>query len=399
MNDIFKSDKHLFRTWAEIDLDAAENNFLKLKSAADGRKTCAVIKANAYGHGAVALGRLYSELGADFLAVSNMGEALELRGAGIALPILILGYVAPECAEAAAKNGITLAVYSLPYAKALSEAASGAGVTLDVHLKFDTGMGRIGFFTSEEGENSLNDALLSAKLPSLSVTGAFTHFAVADGGDSREDREYTLKQAERFKLAKEYMLSHGVSLPLCHVSNSAATLDYPDLAHDMVRLGISLYGLVPSFDVKNPLTLEPVMTLKSVISHIKTVNKGTSISYGRTFVAQKPMRVATVPIGYADGFLRSSSAAGVRLTVGGRDVPILGRVCMDQLMIDVTDVPEARLFDEVLIYGAGAFESADSFALKNGTIGYECVCAVGHRVPRVYLKNNACAFIRNYLEQ
>ncbi len=399
MNEIFKSDKHLFRTWAEIDLDAAENNFLKLKNAAGGRKTCAVIKANAYGHGAVRLGRLYSALGADFLAVSNMGEALELRGAGISLSILILGYVAPECAEAAAKNNITLAVYSLPYAKALSKAASAAGVTLDVHLKFDTGMGRIGFFTSEEGENSLRDALFAARLEGLSVTGAFTHFATADGGDSSEDRDYTLKQAERFVLAKAYMISHGVKLPLCHTSNSAATLDYPDLAHDMVRLGISLYGLLPSFDVKNTLAPEPVMTLKSVISHIKTVEKGTGISYGRTFIAEKTTRVATVPIGYADGFFRSSSASGVRLTVRGKDVSILGRVCMDQLMIDITDVPDVELFDEVVIYGAGAFESADSFALKNGTIGYECVCAVSHRVPRIYLKSGACEFILNYLEE
>lgn len=398
MNCIFDSKAHLFRTWAEIDLDAAKNNFIKLRAEAKGKMTCAVIKANAYGHGAVALGRLYSELGADFLAVSNMGEALELRGAGITLPILILGYVAPECAVAAARNNITLSVYSRPYAEALSAVAVTAGVTLDVHLKFDTGMGRIGFFTTEEGENSLSDALLSAKLKGLSVTGAFTHFAVADGGNSKSDSEYTKEQATRFSFAKKYLTSHGVPLRVCHVSNSAATLDYPELAHDMVRLGISLYGLVPSFDIKNPLQLEPVMTLKSVISHIKTVEKGTSVSYGRTFVAEKTMRVATVPIGYADGFFRSSSAAGVRLTVKGRDVPILGRVCMDQLMIDVTDVSDALLFDEVLIYGKGAFESADSFALKNGTIGYECVCAVGHRVPRVYFKNGTCEFVLDYLE-
>lgn len=377
---------HLRRTWAQIDLDAAEYNFKELSRIAGGRKTFAVIKADAYGHGAVRLARLYSELGADFFAVSNLSEALELRGAGIREPILILGFIDPASASVAADFDISLSVYSLPYARALSEVLSGDGKSVKIHLKFDTGMGRIGFIPEETGENALPDALSATALDGLVLDGAFTHFAVADGGDDCAMTQYTENQARRFDLAMNYLALHGVNPRIKHVSNSAATLDYPELCRDAVRLGISLYGLAPSFDIKNSFRPRPVMTLKSVISHIKNIAEGTPISYGCTFVAPKPMRVATVPIGYADGFFRSSSPRGVRLTVRGKDVPIVGRVCMDQLMIDLTDT-DAELFDTVSVFGEGAYESADSFAGKNATIGYEAVCAVARRVPRIYIRN------------
>ena len=397
MENLFCEEPKLRRTWAEIDLDAAKSNFLKLKQKANGKLACAVIKANAYGHGAVRLAELYSSLGVDFLAVSNMEEALELRRAKIESPILILGYVSPECATVAAKNDITLALYSLPFAKALSDAAVSGKVQVKVHLKFDTGMGRIGFSTEEDGENSLSAAALAASLPALSVEGAFTHFAVADGGACEEFEKYTKEQSDRFEKAVRYLTSRGVSLSVCHVSNSAAVLDHPELARDMVRLGISLYGLAPSFDVKCDLALEPVMTLKSVISHIKTVEEGTSVSYGRTFIAKRKMRIATVPVGYADGIFRSSSDRGAYLTVNGRRAEILGRICMDQLMIDVTDI-NCSPFDEVVIFGKGAAESADSLAAKNSTIGYEQVCAISRRVPRVYITNGKAVDVVNYLE-
>ncbi len=374
-----------FRAWAEIDLDAARSNFERLKAAASGKLICAVVKADAYGHGAMRMARLYEELGADHLAVSNFAEALELRRAGISLPILVLGYVSPLCAALAYENGITLTLYSLALAKELSRCAVECGAVVKVHVKFDTGMGRIGFFVNTEGENSLPDAYRAAQLPGIAVKGAFTHFSSADGGMRAADMHYTRRQAELFKSACEYMRRRGVDLPVCHCSNSAATLDYPELACDMVRLGISLYGLMPSANMRNRPPLEPVMTLKSIISSIKTLHRGERVGYGREFVAAADTTVATVPIGYADGVPRSSSN-GVLLTVCGRPAPIIGRVCMDQLMIDVTDIG-ASLFDEVTVYGAAAVESADSFACKNGTVGYECVCTVGRRVPRIYLKN------------
>ena len=387
---------YLRRTWAEIDLDAAEYNFKSLKAMANGKLACAVIKADAYGHGALRLARLYSELGVDCFAVSGISEALELRCGGIKEPILVLGYIPPESAALAADYDITVTVFSLDFAKQLSTALLGTGKSLKFHLKFDTGMGRLGFIPEKAGENSLPDALAVMNLPALILDGAFTHFAVADGGDDASSREFTEEQARRFSFAMDYLKSFGVVPRVKHISNSAATLDYPHLAVDMVRLGISLYGLCPSFDIKNSFVPKPVMTLKSVISHIKTISRGDSVSYGRTFKASRDTRVATVPIGYADGFFRSSSQNAVRLTVGGVAVPILGRVCMDQLMIDVTDTV-AVPHSEVLVFGSGAYESADTYAEKNGTIGYEVVCTVGRRVPRVYLRHGEQDGIIDYL--
>ena len=387
----------LRRTWAEIDLDAAAYNFTSLRKMAAGKLVSAVIKADAYGHGAVRLARLYSELGADFFAVSNLDEALELRRSGITLPILVLGYVHPESAPLAAEYDVTLTVYSLEYARALSEALSERGKSVKIHLKFDTGMGRLGFLPELSGDGGIKDCIAATRLSGLLTDGAFTHFAVADGGADGESREYTKEQARRFAFAISELRSAGVTPRIKHVSNSAAVLDYPELAVDMVRLGISLYGLHPSAEVQNPFVPRPVMTLKSVISHVKTVKAGTSISYGRTFKAPADMRVGTVPVGYADGFLRASSTEGVRLTVGGRSVPILGRVCMDQLMIDLSDT-DAKLLDEVTVFGKDACESADTYAEKCGTIGYECVCAVGRRVPRVYLRNGSIESVAHYLE-
>lgn len=385
--DLFGSRYENYRTWAEIDLDAAQSNYKALRARANGKMICAVVKADAYGHGAARLARLYEELGADYLAVSNFAEACELRRSGISLPILVLGYVSPMCAASAYKYNITLTLYSLPFAEALSKCAAECGATVGVHLKFDTGMGRIGFFPKESGENSLPDAYRAATLPGIEVCGAFTHFASADGGTSDADEQYTRRQFALFLSSCDYMRDRGIDLPLCHCSNSAAFLDYPDLSCQMVRLGISLYGLSPSAYIRNPLSLKPVMTLKSIISSMKILHKGEALGYGRAFVAVRDTVVATVPVGYADGVFRSASDGGAVLTVLGKPARILGRVCMDQLMTDVTDIG-ASVFDGVSIYGA-ALESADSFAARCGTVGYECVCAVGRRVPRIYLKNGA----------
>ncbi len=372
------------RAWAEIDMSAATKNFLKLKEKIKGKLACVVLKANAYGHGATELARLFSGLGADFFAVASIDEALEIRHAGIEAPLLVLGYTDPSAALFAAKENITLSVYSLPFAKALSAAALEYGVNVKIHLKFDTGMGRIGFFPELKGENSLESAFKAARLPHLITKGAFSHFSSADSL-SAHSVLYTLNQVKSFQFAINYMRDVGIDLPICHISNSAAAIAHPELSFDMVRLGISLWGLSPSPSLKNKLQLDPVMTLKSIISQIKTVEKGTQIGYGRSFTAARRTRIATVPIGYADGIFRSAGGSGALITVRGMKAEIIGKVCMDQLMADITDIDGARVFDEVVIYGRNAVEDADSFAAKCNTIGYEALCAVSRRVPRVYI--------------
>ncbi len=372
------------RTWAEIDLFAAGKNFLKLKELIKGKLTLAVIKADAYGHGAVRLASLYSSLGCDFFAVSNIDEAISLRRSGIREEILVLGFVPPECAVIAARENISLTVFSLPFAKALSSFARRFAVRVKIHLKFDTGMGRIGFNTNFAGENSLDDALLAARLSGLFPTGAFTHFAVADAGEDIPAREFTQRQAERFRFAVDYVKSSGISLRVLHAKNSAAVLDFSGADFSMSRLGIALFGVYPSGCVCRRPELLPVMTLKSRISQIKTVLRGESVGYGRAFRAKKDMRVATVTLGYADGLFRSASAGG-EITVRGKRAPIIGRICMDQVMADVSQIPNAAPFDEVIIFGKDAAESAESLARKCGTIPYELLCAVSKRVPRVYI--------------
>ncbi len=375
------------RAWAEIDLDSAEFNFNAIKNSVSkhgkGTKICCVIKANAYGHSAVQLARLYESLKADYLAVSNIEEALQLRQHKIKLPILILGYTPSECVRLLAENSITQCVYSYEYGMELSEKASEASVELTVHLKLDTGMGRIGFLCRDCADNELEKALAVAKAPSLKIEGAFTHFAVAD--DGKDGIEYSKQQFEHFKKAVEFLKQNGVEVEITHCANSAATFHYPEFNLDMVRVGVVLYGLKPSEKVDNLPELKTVMSLHSVISHIKLLREGQGLSYGCTFTADRDMTVATVPIGYADGFRRMNSN-GYRLTVNGRPAPIIGRVCMDQLMLDVSGI-DCSVGDSVTVFGSEYPSTADEIAKINGTINYEIVCNVGERVPRAFLKN------------
>ncbi len=371
------------RTWAEIDLDAAEANYRAVRDAVPEKTAvCCVIKANAYGHGAVRLGRLYETLGAAFLAVSNVEEALQLRRGGVSLPVLILGYTPEACAPTLAREGIRQCVYSLAYGRALADAAESAGVTVKIHVKLDTGMGRIGFLCRGGESTEIGEAAEICSRRGLDPEGVFTHFAVADEGG--EGEAYTRRQYENFLSGVRALADRGVSFRIRHCANSAAIFDYPELHLDMVRAGVVLYGLRPSGEVKRCPPLRPVMTVRSVISHIKTLYPGESLSYGRIYTAAREMRVATVPVGYADGFWRSNGAAA-RLRVGGGLAPIVGRVCMDQLMIDVTDVP-CSVGDPVEIFGASEPCTAQTLAKENGTIPYEIVCALGERVPRAYLR-------------
>ena len=385
--------------WAEIDLDALRHNFEHIRQTVGG-PVCAVVKADAYGHGAAVVARTLQAAGAAAFAVSCVAEGLELRRRGITRPILILGYADPAQAAVLAENDLATAVLSLDYANALSAAAQAAGVRVKGHLKLDTGMGRIGFAvrTAAELDAALPDLTACYALPGLDITGVFQHFAVADS-ETADNERYTEQQHALFAAAVERLRAAGLPTGTVHCANSAAQMRRPEWRCDMVRAGIILYGLDPSEEVHFP-GLRPVMTLKTVVSHVKTLHPGESVSYGRTFEAPQEMRVATVCVGYADGYPRQLSGTqgqGLML-VNGRPAPVLGRVCMDQTLVDVTNIPGVTMGDEVVVFGPRGADTADSIARKTGTINYEVVCGVARRVPRVYLKNNEPTEIWNYLE-
>ena len=376
------------RTWAEISLDAVIHNFKEIKSKIGNAKICCVVKADGYGHGAVMLSQVYEKLGADFFAVSNIDEGIELRDAGCTLPILILGYTPVTDASRLAQYNISQAVFSLGYAQALSDECTKAGVSVKIHIKADTGMSRIGFMCQQfpRDDNSIKEICEACALPNLIPEGLFTHFCVSDEGD--EGREFTQKQYDNFTYVRKALESEGLNIEICHCSNSGAIEDYGDTYCDMVRAGIILYGLAPSPKLFGKLNLRPAMTLKTSVAYVKELKKGADISYGRTFTAPKDMKIATVPIGYADGFVRSNAENGYML-VNGQRAKIVGRICMDQTMLDVTDIDYVEQGDEVVVFGTGEHgePTADSIAKNTDTINYEVVCLVGKRVPRIYYKD------------
>lgn len=381
---------YLRRTWAEVNLDALKHNFNAIRKATDrnARLIC-VIKADAYGHGAVTLGRLYEELGADGFAVSNIEEAIQLREGGITLPVLILGFTPADLAGELAKHHISQAVFSEEYARELSAEAVRQDVTVNIHLKVDTGMSRIGFVYQlpERDEPSIRQMEQVCVLPNLVPEGIFTHFALAD--EPEEGRIATRNQLSAFTEAVQRLQADGYSFSLVHCANSGAIICHREAPGNAVRAGIILYGLSPSGTLKGCLDLQPAMTIKSVIAQVKTVEPHTPVSYGCTYWTEKPTKIATVPIGYADGYPRSLSNRAY-MTVGGQKAPVIGRVCMDQLMLDVSDIDTVAPGDEVTVIGDGTDGSMtfDDAAAIVGTINYELVCMIGKRVPRVYLHHN-----------
>ena len=334
------------------------------------------------------LSQVYEKLGADFFAVSKIDEGIELRDAGCTLPILILGYTPVTDASRLAQYNISQAVFSLGYAQALSDECTKAGVSVKIHIKADTGMSRIGFMCQQfpRDDNSIKEICEACALPNLIPEGLFTHFCVSDEGD--EGREFTQKQYDNFTYVRKALESEGLNIEICHCSNSGAIEDYGDTYCDMVRAGIILYGLAPSPKLFGKLNLRPAMTLKTSVAYVKELKKGADISYGRTFTAPKDMKIATVPIGYADGFVRSNAENGYML-VNGQRAKIVGRICMDQTMLDVTDIDYVEQCDEVVVFGTGEHgePTADSIAKNTDTINYEVVCLVGKRVPRIYYKD------------
>lgn len=389
----------LKRTWADINMDAIDHNFRAIRNALKpGVKMCCVVKADAYGHGAPMVAREYQRLGADWFAVSNLEEAIQLRRCAITRPILILGYTPPQNAEDLSELNISQTVLSLDYARQLSRYAQEANVTVNIHLKVDTGMSRIGFLyqNPERDGASLDEMETAARLPGLAPEGIFTHFAVSDDGDPGEN--FTLAQYDCFRKAVEAMEARGLHFAVRHCANSGAVLDYPELQLDMVRPGIILYGMEPSESIRHPLDLQPAMELKTVISQKKEIPAGATVSYGRTFTASQGTVVATVPIGYADGYPRHFSGKA-QMLVRGKRAPIIGRVCMDQLMLDVTDIPGVEEGDVVTVFGRDgeAFLPVDELAALNDTIHYEMVCLVGKRVPRIYWKHGKQIGELNYI--
>lgn len=361
------------RTWADIYLGRLEANYHTLRAALPRQKFLGVVKANAYGHGAIPVARRLEALDADYLAVACLDEAMELRQAGIRLPLLILGYTDPRYAPLLAEQDLTQTIYDTGLAAALS-AALLPGQRLRCHLKLDTGMSRLGFYCGEGADFAPIAAL--NKLPGLEFEGVFTHFSDADGSD-----EYTRWQLRRFQAAIDTLAASGMTFALRHCAASAAALNYPDEAgFDMVRPGILLYGHHPDESTRALLNVQPVMELKTRIVSLKDLPAGTCISYGRTYTLPAARRIAAVPVGYGDGLMRLLSGRQDML-LHGRRVPQIGRVCMDMCMLDVTDCP-AAIGDEVTVFGAAL--PLEEKATAIGTIPYELLCAINPRVPRVY---------------
>lgn len=357
----------------EIDLEALRYNVRLLRKAtAPGARLMAVVKADAYGHGMVQVSRAVLSAGADALAVALVEEGETLRHAGVDAPVLVLGATSPREAQGGVALGLTLTVCDPAMVESVGEACRSQGRTAQVHLKLDTGMGRIGARNQAEVRRVL-DALEA--YPQVRLTGAFTHFSDADG----EDPAFTLEQFRRFE-SLTAMLPPGI---LRHAANSAAIHRYAAMHLDMVRMGISMYGYPP---VPQELPLRPVMRWCAEITYVKAIASGDTVSYGRTFRADRPMRVATVAVGYGDGYHRAVSGKGAVL-IGGRRAPILGRVCMDQLMADVTEIPEARAGDQAVLLGSQGSQTitAEELAAWAGTISYEVLLAPTGRVPRVWL--------------
>ena len=373
---------YLHRAWAEIDLDALIHNFKLIRSHTDA-KIFSVVKANAYGHSISMIARLLDENGTDFFAVSNIDEAKELRELGIEKPVLILGYTPPFLAGELAKYDIIQAVYSLEYATKLSSKAISENICVKAHLKLDTGMGRIGFNCRNEDFAGLGEALEALSLKGLVFEGVFTHFPCADS-EKKDERAYTDEQYERFLKAVGILEENGHNFDLKHCCNSAATLLDPDKHLDAIRPGNILYGLYPSHDIVPCLDLKPVMTFKAAVSMVKTIDKDDTISYGRTFTAEKPMKIATVTAGYADGFPRLLSGKG-EVLIHSKRAPIVGRICMDQFCCDVSNIEDVAEGDTVILFGEGL--PVEEVAKGADTINYEIVCGLSKRVPRIYIKD------------
>jgi len=393
MNEIFLKN----RSWAEVDLDAIAHNMREIKKKlVRNTEIMGVVKADSYGHGVFQTAQTILDNGASRLAVSMIDEAIQLRKMGITVPILILSYTDPKRAEEIIQYNITQTVYSLELAEGLSRAAVKLSKQVKIHIKIDTGMARVGF---SAGFEAVKYVAAISKLPGIIIEGLFTHFSKADELDS----SYTLVQFEKFISICNELKRIGIIIPVKHAANSAAAISYPQTHLDMIRPGIIQYGLYPSKEIDHSLLeLKPAMTLKSSVIMIKKVEKGTSVSYGGTYTANKSLYIATIPIGYADGYSRLLSNKA-KVLIKGEKANVIGNICMDQCMIDITDIVESgkniRLGDEVVLFGKQEDKEINVTDLADivGTINYELVCIIGKRIPRIYIKDGKVDNVHNYL--
>ncbi|MEK4661534.1 alanine racemase [Priestia sp. FSL H7-0729] len=377
-------------TQADINLDHLCTNVEAFREALpQGMKFLACVKANAYGHGAVEMAKELERVGVDYLSVAFLDEALELRQHGITIPILVLGYTPPEGIPVAWKHDVTVTLFSREVLDAIRHLdASTFANQLKVHIKIDSGMGRLGLLPGDEALAFIQEV---ASLNQVMLEGMFTHFARAD----EEDKTYTLEQYRRFQGVVQALRDQGCTIPIIHTANSAAAIDTPELSYDMVRVGISLYGLYPSAEVNHQVVkLSPVLTLKTKAVLVKTLPPHWGISYGTRYFTQGYERIATLPIGYADGFSRMLTGKA-QVLVRGRRVPVVGTICMDQCMVSLQsfaeEAEEIQVGEEVVLIGhqSGGVITADEVASQLGTIAYEVICMMAHRIPRVYTRGAA----------
>lgn len=375
--------------WAEIDLDAFKRNLESIRKVLNnGEKICGIVKADAHGHGSVEIAKTLEENDVEYLAVSRAEEAMELRRKGLDLPILILGYTPEQRYRDIIRNDVMFTVYSIEDAVKLNKAAEDLEMDAKVHIKIDTGMNRLGFKVTEESVQQIKEI---SEMDRISIKGIFTHFAAAD----EVDKSFTEMQGEKFKYMLNRLKEEGVEVPLVHAANSAAIVDCDDLKFDMVRAGIIMYGCYPSDDImKERVPVEPVMTIKTRVSHIKTIEPGEKISYGCTYEAKEKERIATLAIGYADGFVRGRK--NPKVCINGKDYEVVGRICMDQCMIKIGMDDDIKVGDEAVVFGKGGV-SISEFADDCGTIAHEIMCNISRRIPRVFIEHEDIIKYDDYL--
>lgn len=384
--------KILRPAWAEIDLDAIAYNTRNIKKLIGDKDLIAVVKANCYGHGVIDIIPTLLENGVSRFAVAMISEALEIRDNKITAPVMILGFTPLYLGEELINNNIEQTVYDLDYAKELSKIALTLNKKAKIHIAIDTGMGRIGFLPNEKSIDNITEI---CSLEGIDVIGIFTHFSTSD----EKDKEYSHEQFTKMLSVMDTLKKRGIDIPLKHVANSGAIIDLPDTYLDAVRAGIILYGYYPSDEIdKNNLALKPALTLKATITNVKTLEKDMYVSYGRTFKTSNETIVATIPVGYADGYLRKLAENG-KVIIKGEFAPIIGRICMDQFMIDVTNIPDVKIGDEVILLGEknDLKYNADDMAKKLDTINYEVTCMLKSRLPRVYIKDTHIINVKNHI--
>ena len=383
------------RTWAEINLDALKNNIREVRRITSrDALVMATVKADAYGHGAVECANVFLENGADRLAVACYSEALQLRNAGISAPILILGASFEDEIEGIIENNITIAVFDYLFAKNISTIAKKKNKIAKIHIKLDTGMSRLGFVAGVNDEEIIDEIIRISELENIEIEGIFSHFSTSD----EKNTDYTELQFERFMKICNELEKRDLKIPVRHIANSAGIIMYPKMHLDMVRAGIILYGLYPSNDIdKSRIDLKRAMSVKSQITHIKEICDNRGVSYGNEYITNGKTKIATIPVGYADGYTRMLGGKA-KILVNDEPRDVIGRICMDQCMIDVTNVNNINVGDEVTIFGPKTV-TADTLASWLGTINYEIVCMVSKRIPRIFYRNGRMVSVLNYLDR